>query len=118
MSDKTHSGRTDWVAIVTRLRIPLIVIALVIIGVIIASVAVFQIIETRSETATRAVEQLEEQVQELLLDLGAEEPAASERFERSDLDAIGRIRRHVRRAAWSLAAGVALLRNGRLYRRP
>ena len=80
MSDKTHSGHTDWVAIVTRLRTPLIVIAFVIIGVIIASVAVFQIIETRSETATRAVEQLEEQVQELLLDLGAEESAASEQF--------------------------------------
>ena len=80
MSDQTNSGRSDWIAIVTRLRIPLIVVSLVIVGVIIAGVAVFQVIERRNETATRAVEQLEATAQELLRDLGAAELAASAQF--------------------------------------
>ena len=80
MSDQTNSGRSDWIAIVTRLRIPLIVVSLVVVGVIIAGVAVFQVIERRNETATRAVEQLEATAQELLRDLGTAELAASAQF--------------------------------------
>ena len=80
MSDQTNFGRIDWIAIVTRLRIPLIVVSLVIVGVIIAGVAVFQVIEKRNETATRAVEQLEAAIQELVREVGAEELAASAQF--------------------------------------
>lgn len=80
MSDQKQSERSNWIAIATRLRTPLIVSSIAIIGAIIASVAVFQIIESRNETATRAIEQLEDEVQELLFELAAEDLATSEQF--------------------------------------
>lgn len=80
MSDQKNSDRMNWIAVATRLRTPLIVSSIALIGAIIASVAVFQIIESRNETATRAIEQLEDEVQELLFEVASEDLATSEQF--------------------------------------